>query len=123
MTGIPTREAVLEWIADNPTLTSKRDIAKAFGVKGAARIDLKRLLRELEDEGLLQKRQKSYRDPERLPPVTVLQVREPDGNGDLFAKPLEWHGEGPEPVILLLPRESDPALGGGDRIQIGRAHV
>ena len=116
MTGIPTREAVLEWIADNPTLTSKRDIAKAFGVKGAARIDLKRLLRELEDEGLLQKRQKSYRDPERLPPVTVLQVREPDGNGDLFAKPLEWHGEGPEPVILLLPRESDPALGGGDRI-------
>jgi len=116
MTGIPTREAILEWIADNPTLTSKRDIAKAFGVKGAARIDLKQVLRELEEEGLLQKRQRSYRDPERLPPVTVLEVRAPDVDGDLFGKPLEWHGEGPEPVILLLPRESDPALGAGDRI-------
>ena len=116
MTGIPTREAILDWIAQNPTQTSKRDIARAFGVKGAARIDLKRVLREMEDDGLLEKRKRSYRDPEKLPPVTVLQVRGPDVDGDLFAKPLEWHGEGPEPVILLMPRQSDPALGAGDRI-------
>lgn len=119
MNGIPTREAILDWIAENPTLTSKRDIAKAFGVKGSARIDLKQILRELEEEGLLQKRKRSYLDPDRLPPVTVLQVYGPDADGDLFAKPLEWHGEGPEPVILILQRESDPALGEGDRI-LGR---
>jgi ribonuclease R len=34
----------------------------------------------------------------------------------LLARPLEWHGEGVEPVVMVLPRASDPALGEGDRI-------
>ncbi|MGR3815120.1 MAG: ribonuclease R [Cognatishimia activa] len=113
---MPTKEEVLEWISDNPTLTSKRDIAKAFGIKGAARIDLKRLLRELEAEGHLQKRNKTYRDPEKLPPVSVLQVSEVDSDGDLFARPMEWQGEGAEPRILMMLKPSDPALGPGDRL-------
>ncbi|MCB1332456.1 MAG: ribonuclease R [Roseivivax sp.] len=116
MSTLPTKAEILEWIAANPTLSAKRDIAKAFGVKGAARIDLKRLLKELEDEGHLAKRHKTYRDPDRLPPVSVLEVKAPDGQGDLFGRPLEWHGEGVEPVILIVPRASDPALGAGDRI-------
>ena len=116
MSQIPTKAEILDWIASNPTLNSKRDIAKAFGIKGAARIDLKRLLKELEAEGHLEKRRRSYRDPDRLPPVSVLQVNAPDSDGDLFAKPLEWHGEGVEPVVLIIPRASDPALGQGDRI-------
>ena len=73
---MPSKDEILEWISDNPTLTSKRDIAKAFGIKGAARIDLKRILRELEAEGHLQKRKRSYRDPDKLPPVSVLQITE-----------------------------------------------
>ncbi|MCR8825372.1 ribonuclease R [Pseudosulfitobacter koreensis] len=116
MSRIPSKPEILDWIAANPTLTAKRDIAKAFGIKGAARIDLKRLLRELEDEGHLEKRKRSYQDPDRLPPVSILQVLAPDKNGDLFARPLEWHGEGVEPVVLMITRTSDPALGEGDRI-------
>ncbi|MEL6619185.1 MAG: ribonuclease R [Pseudomonadota bacterium] len=116
MSRIPTKSEILDWIAANPTLTAKRDIAKAFGIKGAARIDLKRLLKELEGEGHLEKRKKTYQDPDRLPPVGVLQVLPPDADGDLFASPLEWHGTGIEPKILVLPRASDPALGEGDRI-------
>jgi ribonuclease R len=116
MSKLPTKGDILEWIAANPTLTAKRDIAKAFGIKGAARIDLKRMLKELEHEGHLEKRKKTYRDPDRLPPVSVLQVKAPTPDGDLFARALEWHGEGVEPIILLIPRASDPALGEGDRI-------
>ncbi|MBI6630691.1 ribonuclease R [Pontibaca salina] len=116
MTRIPTKAEILDWISANPTLSNRRAIAKAFGIKGAARIDLKRLLRELEDEGHLEKRRKTYHDPDRLPPVSVLQVKAPDANGDLFARPLEWHGEGVEPAVLIIPRASDPALGEGDRI-------
>lgn len=116
MSRIPDKAEILDWISANPTLTSKRDIAKAFGIKGAARIDLKRLLKELEAEGHLQKRKKTYRDPDQLPPVSVLQVLAPDADGDMFAKPLEWHGEGVEPIVLVIPRASDPALGAGDRI-------
>ena len=116
MSKIPTKSDILEWIEQNPTLTAKRDIAKAFGIKGAARIDLKRLLKELEAEGHLEKRKKSYQDPERLPPVSVLLVTGPDDDGDLFAKPMEWGGEGIEPVVLMILRAADPALGAGDRI-------
>ena len=116
MKRFPSKTEILDWISAHPTQTAKRDIAKAFGIKGAARIDLKRILKELEAEGHLEKRKRSYRDPDRLPPVSVLVITGPDQDGDLFAKPMEWHGEGVEPVVLVIPRASDPALGAGDRI-------
>lgn len=113
---MPSKAEILEWISENPTLTSKRDIAKAFGIKGAARIDLKRILRELEAEGHLAKRSRSYRDPDRLPPVSVLKILGSSVDGDLLAEPMEWQGKGPEPVILMVERASDPALGEGDKL-------
>ena len=116
MSQLPTKAEILNWIADHPTLTAKRDIAKAFGIKGAARIDLKRILKELEDEGHLEKRKKTYRDPDRLPPVSIVQVGPPNAEGEMTARPLEWTGEGPEPRILMIARATDPALGEGDRI-------
>jgi len=116
MTRIPSKAEILQWISDNPTQTAKRDIAKAFGIKGAARIDLKRVLKEMEAEGLLAKRRSSYRDADELPPVAVLQVEAGDADGDLFARPLEWGGKGARPRILMILRESDPSLGQGDRI-------
>ena len=116
MARLPSKEEILGWITENPSQTSKRDIAKAFGIKGSDRIDLKRILKELEAEGHLERRRKTYRDPESLPPVSVLQVTAPSGEGDLFARPMEWQGQRPEPRILLVLRAADPALGEGDRI-------
>jgi ribonuclease R len=122
MIRIPSKSEILEWISQNPTKAAKRDIAKAFGIKGAARIDLKRLLKELEEDGKLTKRRSSYRDAEDLPPVAVLEITGADTDGDLFARPLEWQGKGAEPRILMMLRSSDPALGAGDRI-LGRLTV
>ncbi|PZR00750.1 MAG: ribonuclease R [Cereibacter sphaeroides] len=116
MSTLPTKAQILQWIADNPTLTAKRDIAKAFGIRDAARIELKRLLRELEEDGSLQKRKRSYRDAEALPPVSILSLLPPDRNGDQWAKPMEWTGEGAEPRILFLPRAADAPVAEGDRI-------
>lgn len=119
MARLPSKEQIMEWVAEHPDANSKRDIAKAFGIKGAERIELKRLLKELEGEGHLERRRRHYLDAERLPPVTVLELLPPDGSGDLWARPLEWHGDGPRPRILYAPRNSDPALGRGDRF-LGR---
>ena len=116
MKQIPSKAEILSWISDHPTKAAKRDIAKAFGIKGAQRIDLKRVLKELEAEGRLTKRKSSYRDADDLPPVSVLEITGPDAEGDLFARPLEWAGTGAEPVIMMLAREGEPALGKGDRI-------
>ena len=116
MKQMPSKAEILQWITDNPTLAARRDIARAFAIKGAARIDLKRILKELEAEGHLEQRKKSYRDPDRLPPVSVLEVLGATPDGDQLARPLEWQGEGAEPVVLLVARASDPALGEGERI-------
>ncbi len=117
MDQILSKAQILQWIADNPTLTAKRDIAKAFGIRGdVLRIELKRVLRELEADGALARKRRSYRDADSLPPVSILQILAPDQQGDLFARPLEWDGEGAAPRILMITRASDPALGIGDRI-------
>ncbi|MYH57777.1 MAG: ribonuclease R [Boseongicola sp. SB0675_bin_26] len=116
MTRIPSKEDILAWVSRNPSKASKRDIARAFGIKGAARLDLKRQLRELEAEGQLAKRRKTFRDPDRLPPVSVLQVDGLDTDGHLLARPLERQGQGQAPTILVLQRSGDPALAPGDRI-------
>ena len=116
MTRIPSKEEILNWISENPTQTSKRDISRAFGVKGADRIDLKRVLKELAADGHLEKRKKTYRDPDKLPPVSVLVVASPDSSGDLFADPVEWTADAPAPRVLIIERGKGPALGQGDRI-------
>ncbi len=116
MTRIPSKEDILAWVSDNPSKASKRDIARAFGVRGADRVDLKRQLKELEADGQLAKRRKTYRDPGHLPPVSVLQVDRVDTDGELLALPLEWQGSGQAPVILVAQGSGDPALAPGDRI-------
>ncbi len=115
MNPIPTKDLILQWIADNPSLSAKRDIAKAFGIKGDARIDLKRLLREMEADGALDRRAKHFREPGTLPPVAVLMVLAPDAQGDLFAQAME-EGVDDSPRILIIPQRGEPALGQGDRI-------
>jgi len=117
MKTLPSADEILAWIADNPTRADKKSIAKAFGIKGGAlRIELKRLLREMQDAGQIEKRRGSLRDPGTLPPVAVLVVDAPDGDGDLFARPQDWRDDGPEPRILLNLKPTDPALGEGDRV-------
>lgn len=116
MAQLPSRQQILDWVAAHPDATAKRDIAKAFGIKGAERIELKRLLKELEGEGVLERRRRHYHDAEKLPPVTVVQLLPPDKDGDIFARPMEWQGDGPMPRILYAALKSDPALAPGDRI-------
>ncbi|MFN4172849.1 MAG: ribonuclease R, partial [Pseudorhodobacter sp.] len=117
MDQLPSKDQILQWLAENPLQGSKREIARAFGIKGSAlRIELKRMLKDLEEEGAVERKKRSYRDPGTLPPVSILQVLAPDAQGDLFARPMEWQGEGEAPRILLSLRKTDEALGQGDRI-------
>ena len=47
----PKKAAILAWISANPKQRDKRDIAKAFRLKGSERTALNRILKELESEG------------------------------------------------------------------------
>ncbi|KEP69184.1 ribonuclease R [Thioclava dalianensis] len=115
----PSRQQILDWLNDNPGHSAKRDIARAFGVKGPAKIELKRILREMQAEGLIEKRARKFHDPNSLPPVTVLRMLREDASGDQWAEPAEWEGEGAAPSVLFIPKKGEPALAEGDRI-LGR---
>ncbi len=113
---LPDKAAILAWIRDNPDKAAKRDIARAFGVSGAARVELKRLLREMAEEGAVEKRGGRHRPPGHLPPVAVLVVGPPDAEGEPTASPHDWDGAGPPPPIRVVQRPGEPALGEGDRV-------
>lgn len=116
MKKLPSKDDILSWVKDNPTKTSKRDIGRAFGIKGAARIELKRMLKELTVEGHLKKSRRDFADPKAVPPVAVLQVIGPDHDGDLFARVHNWEGEGEAPRVLIIEKKGDPALAANDQI-------
>ena len=118
MSDLPDKTRLLEWIRENPGAATKRDIARAFGLRGADRVALKHMLRELQDEGEIEKRarRRDHVAAGHLPPVAVLVAGEPDAHGELHATPEHWDREGPPPRVLILAARRGDVPGPGDRI-------
>ena len=119
----PTREQILAFVAESKERVGKREIAKAFGIKGAAKIDLKRVLKEIEEDGALDRGRGGLAPAGHLPPVVLADIRSRDRHGDFLAVPVEWTGTGKPPAIVLTqprgPRKGNrPAPGIGDRALI-----
>ncbi len=115
MSRFPSKDEILAWIKENPHSVGKREIARAFNLKGADRTALKQVLRELEEDGEIHKRRRKLGAAGHLPPVTVLIAEAEDADGDLYARPKDWEGEAAPPSILYVPRKGDVALKPGDR--------
>ncbi|MGD9784855.1 MAG: ribonuclease R [Hyphomicrobiaceae bacterium] len=119
---LPTREQILEFLRTADAKAGKREIARAFAIKGGDRIALKRLLAEMAEEGQIAGDRKALRARGGLPPVAVLEVKRRDADGDLVAEPTVWdEAEGPRPGVLLLTGHRkagahDAEIGIGDRV-------
>ncbi|MEK9660740.1 MAG: ribonuclease R, partial [Alphaproteobacteria bacterium] len=88
---LPSREALLEHITAHGGDVNRRDIARAFGLKGAQRAALRDMLRALEDDGLLERgRGRKMRPAGQLPPVAVVEIHDVDEDGDPLARPSDW---------------------------------
>jgi len=87
--GLPTRKQIIEFIQTSDKITGKREIAKAFGLKGQEKIALKKLLKDMAEEGLIDGRKTSYHRMGGVPRVTVLRVVEIE-EGEPFAIPDNW---------------------------------
>jgi len=99
----PTRDELLAFIRESGRVLDKRELARAFKVKGADRVALKALLRELEAEGLIEREHgKRVGAPGALPSVTVVEVVRISKDGDLVAQPHNWRGDAPAPEILFF---------------------
>jgi len=117
--GLPTRAQVLAFIQSSDVPAGKREIAKAFGVKGEEKIALKRLLRDMGDEGLIDAGAgRAFHKLGGVPKVTVLRVVDVDDSGKAWAVPERWEAEGEPPRLRVMERKGPraAALGVGDRI-------
>jgi ribonuclease R len=117
---LPSREELVAFIRERSGKVGVREIARAFGAKNADRAALKRMLRDLADEGRIDRRRKRLHHAGTLPPVVLADVTGRDSDGELLARPTEWDEQvhGAPPVIRIhTPRHARPdeVAGVGDR--------
>jgi ribonuclease R len=118
--SFPSRDAIIAFVRAHPGKVGTREIAREFGLKNADRVELKRILRELADEGAIAKQGKKIHEPAALPPTVMADISGRDRDGELIATPTEWDEEqsGTPPKIRIhIPRRPQPgtAAGVGDR--------
>ncbi len=101
------KKEILDFIKSSNTPVTKRQIARAFGIKGGEnRVALKQILKKLEKEDVIEKLAGgTYSAPEGLPAVAVLIVTEIDVDGDVLARPADWDRklQGEAPRIEIAP--------------------
>ena len=119
-TALPSREELLTFIREHAGKVGTREIARAFGAKNADRAALKEMLRQLADDGHIEKRRKRLHHAGTLPSVVLADITGRDSDGELLARPTEWDEEahGAPPVIhVAIPRRARPGevAGIGDR--------
>ena len=114
---MPSREQILEFIASSPTPAGKREIGKAFGLKGQEKIQLKALLRDMADEGLIDGKKSAFHRMGGVPKVTVLRVVDTE-DGEAIAIPDTWSPDdaSPPPRLRIIEKGKHAALKNGDRV-------
>ena len=115
---LPTRETIRAFIAAAPGRVGKREIIREFAIPIELKHELRTLLASLSNEGeIAPAGHRRFSNPGRLPDAMVVRITGTDPDGDALARPAEWHGDGPPPIILMHPeRRGEPALAPGERV-------
>ena len=115
--GLPSRQQILDFIASSAEPAGKREIARAFGLKGNEKIALKALLRDMADEGLIDGNRSAFHRMGGVPRVTVLRVIEIE-DGEAIAIPDSWQPDDatPPPRLRLREKGRGSALRPGERV-------
>jgi ribonuclease R len=115
-------EHISRFIAQTPGKVGKREIVRAFKLGPAERILLKRMLKEMEAEGALDKEPSGFTPKGTLPDVVVADITSHNrSKGEWTAKPANWKGEGVAPVIFIRTGKSNnrgPAPKLGDQVLV-----
>ena len=115
--GLPSRQQILDFIANSEDPAGKREIARAFGLKGQEKIQLKALLKDMAEEGLIDGNRTAFHRMGGVAKVTVLRVVGTD-DGEALAVPDSWQPEEnvPPPRLRLIEQRKQQALRVGDRV-------
>ena len=108
--GLPSSQQILDLIESSAEPVGKREIARAFGLKGHEKIALKALLKDMAEEGLIDGKRTAFHAMGGVPRVTVLRVVDID-EGEAIAIPDNWQPEDATvpPRLRLVERRQSPA--------------
>lgn len=112
------KQIVLDFLKDNPHVTSKRDIARALHVSGKGRTELRHILKDLEADGKLERTAKrAFAPADQPPPTGILAFERIDSDGDLIGRAMGRDGPfGPEIVYAgIQGKRKLEAPGIGDK--------
>lgn len=131
----PTEKEILTFINDQETPPSRREIARAFGLKNKDRTRLREVLKSLKDRGLLDQNKKSDTSdmsskkkvirgvqsyqPFRVPDVLPIRIESVTDEGDLVARPTD---ENYQAITVMVDGKRaarrKPPPGVGDRLLV-----
>ncbi len=116
--ALPSREAVRDFIHRAKGRVGKREVEREFRLGPEHRVALRSLLKDLAGEGVIAPAgHRRFTPPGRLPDATVVQITGTDPDGEPIARPVAWEGDGPTPMVLMVPERRDaPALAPGERV-------
>ncbi|MDP4539227.1 ribonuclease R [Qipengyuania sp. DY56-A-20] len=119
--GMPSQTEIIEFIQSYDGAAGKREIAKAFGLKGQEKIALKKRLKQMAEDRLINGKRTAYHRAGDLPKVTVLKIVSIE-DGELYAEPESKDGDADNDAeskpqrLLVKESKKHAALKRGDRI-------
>ena len=107
---LPTEADIAAFIANTPGHVGKREIARAFKLKGKDKLALKAKLKTIAPK-------KPARSESGLAPVMEIEITSLDFEGEAIGQPLDWNEgrAGPPPKMPVIA-DGKSAPGIGDRI-------
>ena len=117
-----TKADLLDFLKTRHSPVKKKMIADALGVRGDSRVELKRLLKYLEGEGLIVRHAgNKYAIANSLPNVLTVEISHTDQDGNNVAIIPDWDESefGQMPSIFVIPdRKKSKSLNVKDRVLV-----
>lgn len=96
------QEQILQAVRKEPDRLGRKELARALGIKGEDRRELRTVLRGMVEGGtLILSQKKTYREAGELPGVMVIRVSHIDDEGDMIGVPDKWNGDGNPPQMIV----------------------
>lgn len=115
---IPSMDELMAYLNTQSGKIGKRELARAFGLKGDDKVILKEMLKSLKSEGkVFSEKGKKLSVKGALPERASVEITGLDSEGELIARPLEWPSDEPMPQIIIVKDKLNPPAGVGDIVQ------
>jgi ribonuclease R len=113
----PSRQQIVEFIRGSDVRVGKREIARAFRLDTEQKVELRKVLKELESSGEIDRgRGRRYREPGVLPSVAVIEIVGVDTDGETLGRPFGWTEGAPPRVYVAPEKRSRAAYAPGERV-------